>query len=145
MILDPTPNAAPRAKIPTSPFFFKAKPQKRLLTACEIVQYYDTTGRGITTSNILWNTVINNFEAQWKAQGTKIGRRARRPKDHQHLASNLVDPCIWVLPRQDHRALHHPLILRCPLICNHPSSCTTPGSRPDTLRIPRLHRGRARG
>ena len=62
-IPDPTPNAAPGAKIPTPPFFFRAKYQKRLLAACDIEQYYDTTGRGITTSNIQWNSVIKTFEA----------------------------------------------------------------------------------
>ena len=65
-ILDPTPNVAPGAKILTPPFIFGAKSQKQLLAACEIVQYCETNGRSITTANILWNTVIKNFEAQWK-------------------------------------------------------------------------------
>ena len=42
-IPDPTPNAAPRATTPKPPFFFGEKYQKRLLTVCDIVQYYDTT------------------------------------------------------------------------------------------------------
>ena len=55
------------ATIPKVPFVFGENPQKRLLTTCDIVRYYETTGQGITTSNILWNMVIKNFEAQWKA------------------------------------------------------------------------------
>ena len=66
-IPDPTPNAALGATIPTPPFVFGAKSQKQLLAACDIVKYYETTGQGITTSNISWDMVINNFEAQWKA------------------------------------------------------------------------------
>ena len=66
-ILDPTPNKAPMETIPTPPFVFGAKSQKQLLTACNIVRYYETTGRSITTANISWNMVIKNFEAQWKA------------------------------------------------------------------------------
>ena len=66
-IPDPTPNAEPGETIPTPPFVFRSKSQKGLLAACEIVRYYKTTGRGITTAKISWNTVIKNFEAQWKA------------------------------------------------------------------------------
>ena len=66
-ILYPTPNASPRATIPTPLFVFGEKSHKRLLAACDMVRYYETTGRAITTANISWNTVIKNFEAQWKA------------------------------------------------------------------------------
>ena len=66
-IPDPTPNAEPGATIPTPPFVFRSESQKGLLAACEIVRYYKTTGRGITTAKISRNTVIKNFEAQWKA------------------------------------------------------------------------------
>ena len=78
---DPTPNASPGAMIPTPPFVFREKSQKRLITACDIVRYYETTGQGITTDNILWNTVIKNFEAEWKAlMGKKNGDEPDVPK-----------------------------------------------------------------
>ena len=73
MIPYPTPNAAPSGTIPTPPFVFGAKSQKQLLAACDIVRYYETAGRGITTANISWNMVINNFEAQWKALRERKG------------------------------------------------------------------------
>jgi hypothetical protein len=66
-IQDPTPGAAEGATIPTPPFVFGAKSQKRLLAACNIVRYYEETGRPLTTANIQWNTVIKNFIEQWKA------------------------------------------------------------------------------
>ena len=58
-IPDPTPNVAPREKIPTPPFLFRAKSQKQLLAVCDVVQYYETTGQGITTANISRNMMIN--------------------------------------------------------------------------------------
>ena len=66
-IQDPTPGAALGATIPTPPFVFGAKSQKRLLAACDIVRYYEETGRPLTTANIQWNSVIKNFIEQWKA------------------------------------------------------------------------------
>ena len=109
----PTPNAAPGATIPTPPFVFGENSQKRILTAGDIVRYYDTTRRGIATSKISWNTVIKNFEAQWKAiKELNKGRQSRRPQYHQDPASNQGDPVIWVLPKQDHRASRNLLILR---------------------------------
>jgi hypothetical protein len=64
---DPTPGAAAGATIPTPPFVFGAKSQKRLLAACDIVRYYTTTGRPLTSGNMQWNTVISNFAEQMKA------------------------------------------------------------------------------
>ena len=64
---DPNPGAAPGATIPTPPFVFGAKSQKRLLVASNLVRYYDTVGRTITAANMQWNTVMKNFEVQWKA------------------------------------------------------------------------------
>jgi hypothetical protein len=66
-IPDPTVGAAAGATIPTPPFVFGAKSQKRLLAACDIVRYYEETGRPLTTANIQWNTVIKNFIEQWNA------------------------------------------------------------------------------
>ena len=63
---DPNPGAA-GATIPTPPFVFGAKSQKRLLVACNLVRYYNTVGRPLTAANMQWDTVMKNFEIQWKA------------------------------------------------------------------------------
>jgi hypothetical protein len=78
---DPTPGAAAGATIPTPPFVFGAKSQKRLLAACDIVRYYEETGRPLTAANIQWNTVIKNFGEQWKAlKDRKTGDLPEVPK-----------------------------------------------------------------
>ena len=41
---DPNPNAEDGATIPTPPFTFGAKSQKRLTVACDLVRYYITVG-----------------------------------------------------------------------------------------------------
>ena len=41
---DPNPAAAAGATIPTPPFVFGAKSQKRILVACNLVRYYITVG-----------------------------------------------------------------------------------------------------
>ena len=64
---DPNPNAAPGATIPTPPFVFGVKSQKWLLVACNLVRYYNAVGRPLTAANLQWNTVMRNFEIQWKA------------------------------------------------------------------------------
>ena len=80
-IPDPTPNAAAGATISTPPFVFGAKSQKRLLSACDIVRYYYTTGRALTPGNISWDPVIKNFADQWKAlKDRKIGEVPEVPK-----------------------------------------------------------------
>jgi hypothetical protein len=66
-IPDPTVGAIAGATIPTPPFVFGAKSQQRLLVACDIVRYYELTGRPLTSANILWTTVVKNFAEQWKA------------------------------------------------------------------------------
>ena len=74
------------ATIPKVPFVFGENPQKRLLTTCDIVRYYETTGQGITTSNILWNMVIKNFDAQWKVlKERKTGDKPYVPKTTKAL------------------------------------------------------------
>ena len=70
-IPDPDPNAVPGATIPTPPFIFGAKSQKRLLVATDLVKYYQTTGRELTAANIRWFNVMKNFELQWKALKAK--------------------------------------------------------------------------
>ena len=64
---DPNPGAAAGATIPTPPFVFGAKSQHRLTVACELVRYYNTVGRDLTSGNMKWTHVMKNFEAQWKA------------------------------------------------------------------------------
>ena len=91
-IPDPTPNTAPGATIPTPPFVFGTKPHKQILAACEIVQYYQTTGRGITTSNIQWNLVIKNFEAEWKA--LKEQKKGDEPDDPK--ITNALPVIKWI-------------------------------------------------
>ena len=41
---DPNPNAAPGATIPMPVFTFRAKSQKRIAVACDLVQYYNMVG-----------------------------------------------------------------------------------------------------
>jgi hypothetical protein len=67
---DPNPAAAPGAMIPTPPFVFGAKSQKRLVIATRLLRYYEEVGRAATLGNIMWSTtgtVMKNFAAQWKA------------------------------------------------------------------------------
>ena len=67
-------------------YVFGAKSQKWLLAACEIVCYYDTVGRPLTTGNIAWNTVVKNFEIQWKApKDKKDGDEPETPKIAKRL------------------------------------------------------------
>ncbi len=48
-------------------FVFGAKSQKRLKVTCELIRFYLTVGQPLTAANIQWNSVISNFEIQWKA------------------------------------------------------------------------------
>ena len=66
-IADPTPGAAAGASIPTPPFVFGAKSQKRLMAASDLIRFYETVGRPLTAGNMQWATVIKNFAEQWKA------------------------------------------------------------------------------
>ena len=66
-IPNPDPNAAPGATIPRPPYTFGAKSHKRLLSACDIVRYYETVGRPTSSQNMQWNPIIRNFAEQWKA------------------------------------------------------------------------------
>ena len=65
-IPDPTPGAAAGASIPTPPFVFGAKSQARLLVACDLVRFYKTIGRPLTTGNISWEHVMRRFGDIWK-------------------------------------------------------------------------------
>jgi hypothetical protein len=57
-IPDPNPNIAPGATIPTPPFVFGAKSQKRLVTAAQLLRYYEEVGRATTPRNIQLSTVM---------------------------------------------------------------------------------------
>ena len=64
---DPNPGAPASATIPTPPFIFGAKSQKHIAIACNLVRFYATVGRDLTAANLQWNTIMKNFEVQWKA------------------------------------------------------------------------------
>eukprot|EP00957_Ditylum_brightwellii_P009580 722365-Ditylum_brightwellii.AAC.1 len=38
-----------------------------MTAACKLVRYYTTVNRPITPGNIQWDTVVKNFEIQWRA------------------------------------------------------------------------------
>ena len=64
---DPNPGAPAGATIPTPPFVFGAKSQKRIAVAYDLVRVYATVGHDFTTANLQWNTIMKNFKIQWKA------------------------------------------------------------------------------
>ena len=64
---DPNPGAPAGATIPTPPFVFGAKSQKRITVACDLVRFSATVGHDITAANLQWNTIMKNFEIQRKA------------------------------------------------------------------------------
>ena len=64
---DPNPAAAPGATVPTTPYVFGAKSQKRLTVATLAVRYYNAIGRELTPGCMQWNPVLQNFEQQWDA------------------------------------------------------------------------------
>ena len=64
-ILDPNPTVHPGSTIPTPPFVFGAKSQRRIAVACDLVNYYRTVGHDLTAANLQWNTMMKNFDVQW--------------------------------------------------------------------------------
>ena len=70
---DPNPAAQPGSTIPTPPFMFGAKSQRRIAVACNLVNYYRTVDRDLTAANLQWNTVMKNFDIQWTALKEKKG------------------------------------------------------------------------
>ena len=72
-VLDPNPAAQPGSTIPTPPFVFGAKSQRRITVACDLVKYYKTVDRELTVANLQWNTVMKNFDVQWTALKEKKG------------------------------------------------------------------------
>ena len=70
---DSNPAAQPGSTIPTPPFVFGAKSQRRIAVACDLVNYYRTVGRDLTAAYLQWNTVMKNFSFQWTALKEKKG------------------------------------------------------------------------
>ena len=65
-IPDPMPGATAGATILTPPFIFRAKLIMRLMALTKLVWYYMMEGCPLTLANTTWNTVIRNFNEQWK-------------------------------------------------------------------------------
>ena len=59
---DPNPAAQPGSTIPTPPFVFGAKSQRRIAVACDLVKYYRTVGHDLTAANLQWNTIMKKFD-----------------------------------------------------------------------------------
>jgi flagellar hook-basal body complex protein FliE len=66
-IPDPAPDAGANDTIPTPPFVFGAKSQKRLKIAVKAAKYYETTGREMTPGNMAWTNTLKNFAEHWVA------------------------------------------------------------------------------
>ena len=79
-VANPDPGAPPGSTIPRPPYVFGAKSQKRMLEACELVRYYETTGRVMTPGAIAYD-VIRHFTQQWKSlQDRRDGDQPEVPK-----------------------------------------------------------------
>ena len=76
-IPDPTLGADPGATIPTPPFVSGEKSQTRLEVACNLIRFYETTGRALTASNIAWAPLMRCFGKIWK--NMKDNRKADEP------------------------------------------------------------------
>ena len=86
---DPNPAAQPGSTIPTPPFVFGAKSQRRIAVACDLVNYYGTVGCDLTAANLQWNTVMKNFDVQWTAVKEKKGEDSpETPKISKALPAN---------------------------------------------------------
>ena len=49
------------------PFVFGSKSQDRLSQACNLMCYYNSTGREPTAANLCWTHIMRNFSISWKA------------------------------------------------------------------------------
>ena len=84
--------------VPTPPFIFGAKIQKRLQVACEIVRFFDTIGQPLMLTNVEWNTQMKKFGEQWKALKTrKEDDKAETPNISKDLLT-----IKWVATFRDH-------------------------------------------
>ena len=83
----PNPGAMRISTVPTPPLVFGAKSQMRLLTACDLMRYYDTVGRYYKTSSIRWHPFIKNFSELWGALvNRKKGSDPKVPKISKTLS-----------------------------------------------------------
>ena len=57
-----------------NPLLLGAKYQKRLIIACDLIQYYDTVGRFPSAVNMQWIPVTKNFEIQWTSLKSKLDK-----------------------------------------------------------------------
>ena len=64
--LIPDPNN-PANQIRQNPFQLGARSLKRLKVAANAVRYYQATSRATTAGNMQWNSVLRNFDDQWKS------------------------------------------------------------------------------
>eukprot|EP00957_Ditylum_brightwellii_P044207 3354660-Ditylum_brightwellii.AAC.1 len=53
------------AMVPQTPYLFRAKTQKRLLEAYELMRYYEMVGCRVTVLNTVYKTIIKSFTNQW--------------------------------------------------------------------------------
>ena len=53
---DPNPAAQAGSTIPTPPFVFGAKTQRRIAVACDLVKYYRTVGHDLTAADRIPST-----------------------------------------------------------------------------------------
>ena len=65
------------ATIPTPPFPFGAKSQKRLAETGHLVRYYQTTGRDLTAAMLQYAPIGRNFSLQWQTLEEK--KKADKP------------------------------------------------------------------
>ena len=95
---DPNPAAPQGATIPTPPFTFGAKAQKRLQVATDLIKFYDVIGRDLTAANIQWNPIMRNFEIQWKAL------KAKKEEDEPEVPkiTRALPVIKWTEAFQDH-------------------------------------------
>ena len=122
----PLPRPAPAVPtIPQPPFVFGAKSQKRLLTACDLVRYYNTVGRTITGGNMMWTPIMRNFGEQWKALVEK-----GKEDDPETPPINKALPIIkWIEVFKDH--LHRCIgIRKVPLAYVIREEATVPAACP---------------
>ena len=111
-VADPNPNTAPGAMIPTLAFTFGVKSQKQLLAATNLVKYYVATSWDLTARNLQQDTVMKNFEIQWKAlrakkeeDTPKVSKISKAPPCHQ------VDRSFPGLPSQSGWCADHSPVL----------------------------------
>ena len=118
-IPNPIPAAQPGSTIPTPPFVFGAKSQRRIAVACDLVNYYRTVSHDLTAANLQWNTVMKNFDIQWTALKEKKGEDSpETPKISKAL------PVIkWMEAFQDflNRKIGNQNIPLAYIICDEPN------------------------